>query len=597
VAAPSTTDIFEFDRFHLDRRGLFRRDGNATLAPVELGSRALDVLRVLLDRPGDLVSRDEIMAVAWPGIVVEDNNLTIQIATLRRVLDQNPANGSCIQTVPRRGYRFVGSVTRLEPARATESDTPSGNGIDGFITESEPAGAGTLSAVGYIPPLPLPRVRRRFWRAIMIAGIGVLLLVGAVAAANWHLPWLGGRHPAPRLSIVVLPFANLSGDLDQQYFADGITEDVPFDLSRIVNMFVISRNTAFTYRNKPVNTNQIGRELGVRYVLEGSVQRSDQEVRITTQLIDAESDAHLWAERFELERANLFAVQNEITGKIAYTLGLELVAAEAARPSDNPDAMDFILRGRALTLKPPSRGMFAEMISHYEHAVALDPRSVEAKSWLTTALMGRVMNGMAASPATDIKRAEGLAGEALAISPRNPHAHLAKGFVLNAQNRVEEAIPEYETALASNRNWALVIATLGWLKFMAGLLDDAIPLQEQALRLSPRDSLIGIWFQRVGMGHLLRSRIDEAIPWLEKARNANPVHPGPRAWLASAYALKGDSERAAAELAEARRLITDDRWSSIARLKAVGYFGVPKVRALYEATYFAGLRKAGMPEE
>jgi len=431
----------------------------------------------------------------------------------------------------------------------------------------------------------------------MIAGIGVLVLVGAVAAGNWHLPWLGGRHPAPRLSIVVLPFANLSGDPDQQYFADGITEDVTFDLSRIVNMFVISRNTAFTYRNKPVNTNQIGRELGVRYVLEGSVQRSDQEVRVTTQLIDAESDAHLWAERFELERANLLAVQNEITGKIAYTLGLELVAAEAARPSDNPDVMDFILRGRALTLKPPSREMFAEMIGYYEHAVALDPRSVEAKSWLTTALMGRVLNGMSDSAAADIRRAEGLAGEALAISPRNPHAHLARGFVLFAQNRVEEAIPEYETALASNRNWALVIATLGWLKFMAGLLDDAIPLQEQALRLSPRDSLIGIWYQRIGTVHLLQSRIDEAVSWLEKARNANPVHPGPHAWLASAYALKGDNESAAAELAEARRLITDNRWSSIARLKAVGYWGVPKVRALFEATYFAGLRKAGMPEE
>jgi len=335
----------------------------------------------------------------------------------------------------------------------------------------------------------------------------------------------------------------------------------------------------------------------VRYVLEGSVQRSDQEVRVTTQLIDAESDAHLWSERFELERANLFTGRNEITGKIAYTLGLELVAAEAARPSDNPDVMDFILRGRALTLKPPSREMFAEMIGYYEHAVALDPRSVEAKSWLTTALMGRVLNGMSDSAAADIRRAEGLVGEALAISPRNPHAHLARGFVLFAQNRVEEAIPEYETALASNRNWALVIATLGWLKFMAGLLNDAIPLQEQALRLSPRDSLIGVWYQRIGMMHLLQSRTDEAIPWLEKARNANPVHPGPHAWLASAYALKGDTDRPATELAEARRLITDNRWSSIARLRAAGYWGVPKVRALFEATYFAGLRKAGMREE
>ena len=436
--------------------------------------------------------------------------------------------------------------------------------------------------------------RYRLWVGALAAVFGVVILIAALGP--WRAPWPWKPHPAPRLSIVVLPFTNLGGDPEQQYFADGITEDVTFDLSRIVDMFVISRNTAFTYRNQPVSTKQIGRELGVRYVLDGTVQRSGEEVRVTAQLIDAESDRLLWAERFELERANLFALQNEITGKIAYTLGLELVAAEAARPSDNSDAMDFILRGRALTLKPPSRAMFAEMIGYYEHTVALDPRSVAAKSWLTTALMGRVLNGMADS-AADIRRAEVLAGEALAISPRNPHAHLARGFVLFAQNRVEEAIPEYETALASNRNWALVIATLGWLKFMAGLVDDAIPLQEQALSLSPRDSLIGVWYQRIGMMHLLQSRTDEAIPWLEKARNANPGHPGPHAGLACAYALKGDTDRVAAELAEARRLITDDRYSSITRLKGIGYFGVPKVRALYEATYFAGLRKAGMPEE
>jgi TolB-like protein/DNA-binding winged helix-turn-helix (wHTH) protein/Tfp pilus assembly protein PilF len=562
MEAPSAGQIFLFEDFRVDPRGLFRCGGDAP-APVEIGTRALDVLRVLLTRPGDLLSREEIMAAAWPGVVVEENNLNVQISTLRRVLNQDRGQHSCIQTVPGRGYRFVAPVTRVGPA-----DPP-------------------VSASG--------TSRRRLWGSVMAAVIGALIL--GAAAGNWRLPWRGAPRPAPRLSIVVLPFVNLSGDPDQQYFADGITEDVTFDLSRIVNMFVISRNTAFTYRNKPVNTNQIGRELGVRYVLEGSVQRSDQEVRVSAQLIDAESDAHLWAERFEFERANLFAVQSEITGKIAYTLGLELVAAEAARPSDNPDAIDFILRGRALTLKPPARAMFAEMIGHYEHAVALDPQSVEAKSWLTTALMGRVLNGMSGSAAADIQRAEGLAGEALAISPRNPHAHLARGFVLFAQNRVEEAIPEYETALASNRNWALVIATLGWLKFMAGLLDDAIPLQEQALRLSPRDSLIGVWYQRIGTVHLLQSRTDDAIPWLEKARNANPVHPGPHAWLASAYALKGDNERAAAELAEARRLITDDRWSSIARLKAAAYFGVPKVRALYEATYFAGLRRAGVPEE
>jgi tetratricopeptide (TPR) repeat protein len=175
---------------------------------------------------------------------------------------------------------------------------------------------------------------------------------------------------------------------------------------------------------------------------------------------------------------------------------------------------------------------------------------------------------------------------------------MVKGMVLRAQNRCEEAIPEFEIAIASNRNWLIAIASLGWCKFLTGSIEDVIPLHEQCIRLSPRDHLIFFWYSRIGMVHLLQSHTDEAIPWLEKARLANRVSPGPHAWLASAYALKGDAERAAAELAEARRLAPDGRFSSVARLKvALGELAAPKIRALLEATYFAGLRKAGMPEE
>ena len=158
---------------------------------------------------------------------------------------------------------------------------------------------------------------------------------------------------APRLSIVVLPFANLSNDPEQQYFADGITEDLTTDLSRIADMFVISRNTAFTYQDKRVDTKQIGRELGVRYVLEGSVRRSGNQIRVNAQLIDAETDAHLWAERFDGDTGDLFALQNEITSRIAVALNLELLSAEAARPTERPDVLEYILRGRAAWNKPP----------------------------------------------------------------------------------------------------------------------------------------------------------------------------------------------------------------------------------------------------
>jgi adenylate cyclase len=522
--ALAAADISLFEGFRLDRRSgvLFRRDQQGVFTPITIGRRALDILGVLVERPGDLVTRAEIIDAVWPGTAVEDSNLNVQVAALRRILDDGRAEGSCIQTVPGRGYRFVAPVTRVKPA----------------------------------------------------APAHVLV--------------------APRLSIVVLPFTNLSDDRDQQYFADGITEDLTTDLSRLANMFVISCNTAFTYRNKPIDTKQIGRELGVRYVLEGSVQRSGTQVRVTAQLIDADTAAHLWAERFDRDTADLFALQDEITSRIAVALNLELVDAEAARPAEHPDALDCILRGRHGT--PPTRENYAEAISWFERALALDPRSVEAQSLLAYQLAGRVLDNMTDSAAADIARAKTLAEQALAASPRSPLAHFAKGNVLRAQNLFQEAIPEYETVLSLNRNWVTAIAALGWCKFLAGSIEEAIPAQEQAIRLSPHDHNIGNWYSRTGLIHLLQSRTDEAILWLERARGANPLHPVSHAHLASAYALRGETERAAAELAEARRL-SDGRFSSIACLKAAQYFGVPKVRALYEATYFAGLRQAGMPEE
>jgi TolB-like protein/class 3 adenylate cyclase/Flp pilus assembly protein TadD len=402
---------------------------------------------------------------------------------------------------------------------------------------------------------------------------------------------------APRLSSVVLPFANLSNDPDQQYFADGITEDLTTDLSRITGMFVISRNTAFTYKDKPVNAKQIGRELGVRYVLEGSVQRSGKQVRVTAQLIDAETDAHLWAERFDRDTGDLFALQNDITSRLANALGVELIAAEAARPTERPDALDYILRGRAGGLKPNSRDNYLARIALFEHALALDPQSVEAKIYLAGVLSGRVLDGLTDSVAADIAQAEGLVGQALAASPDSPLAHLVKGNVLRAQRRCEEAIPEYETALALNRNLAGALNGLGWCKLYAGSLDEVIPIVEQATRLSPRDPGIGRWYLLIGTAHLLQSRTYEAIVWLEKARTAMPAVPGHHSLLASAYALRGETERAAAELAEARRLRGEGSFSSIAKMKATGYFEVPKTRAMFETTYFVGLRKAGMPEE
>jgi adenylate cyclase len=405
---------------------------------------------------------------------------------------------------------------------------------------------------------------------------------------------------APRLSIVVLPFANLSNDPEQQYFVDGITEDLTTDLSRIAGILVISRNTAFTYQGKRVDTKQVGRELCVRYVLEGSARRSGNQVRVNAQLIDAQTDAHLWAERFDGDTSDLFALQDEVTSRIAIALNLELPAAEAARSAEHPDALDYFLRARAIRAKPHSRENFAEAIDLYERSLALDRQSVAAQSHLANALTARVLDNMSDTAAADLARAEKLAGEAMAASPRSPLAHYAKAQVLRAKGQYDDAIPEYETVLALNRNWVTVYVHIGQCKMFTGSIGEVIPLVEKAVRLSPRDPEIGLFYYRLGQVHLLQSRTEEAIAWFQKARNGTPAHPVFRGGLAAAYARKGEIERAAAELAEARRLSADDRYSSIARLKAAmapGSWAVPQVRELFETTYFAGLRLAGMPEE
>src|SRR6516225_3486159 len=242
--APS--EIFLFEDFRLDRRGgLFRLDGGGAFVPVAIGSRALDILSVLIERAGEVVSKDEMVTAVWPGTVVEDSNLTVQISALRRVLDRGRSNGSCIQTVSGRGYRFAARVTRCG---TDPPPTVGGNGED--------RGAGAP------PGSNLPTAASTRWRAWReIAVLCVLLAVaGSLAAWIWDHRWSDSAGRRPHFSMVVLPFANLGGDLDQEHFVDAITSDLTTELSRIGHGFVISRNTAFTYQGKRIDTKQIGRE-------------------------------------------------------------------------------------------------------------------------------------------------------------------------------------------------------------------------------------------------------------------------------------------------------------------------------------------------
>jgi adenylate cyclase len=408
---------------------------------------------------------------------------------------------------------------------------------------------------------------------------------------------------APHLSIVVLPLSNLSSDPEQQYFADGITEDLTSDLSRIAGMFVISRNTAFTYQGKRVDTKQVGRELGVRYVLEGSVQRSGNHVRVNAQLIDAVTDAHLWAERLDRDMGDLFRLQNEITGQIARGLQFELTIADAGRLTEHPDVLDYLLRGRAAWWKSTYGTNYAEALDLFERALALDPRAVEAQIWLALMLINRVLDSTNGyfhydAPDVDLQRADELVAQALAVSPNSAWAHYVNGQVLRAHSQYEDAAIEYETAIAFDRNLANAYAWFGRCKLLIASVDEVIPPTEYAIRLSPRDRNLPPWYGQIGAVHLLKAHTDEAVRWFEKARSAHAGLHYIHASLAAGYALKGETGRATVALSEARRL--SDRYSSIARLKATpgtGWLQAPKLRALAETTLFAGLRLAGMPEE
>ncbi len=441
--------------------------------------------------------------------------------------------------------------------------------------------------------------RRRNLRLLFGVVAGLVLAVIAAGAAWWLRPgplayWDQQVYSAPRLSMVVLPFANLSNDPQQEYFADAISEDLITDLSRIEGSAVIARNTAFTYKGKEVDARRIGHELDVRYVVEGSVQRSGKEVRINAQLVDAASGTQLWAERFDRDFGDLFELENNITARIARALQSQLAIAESRRPTDHPDALDFILRGRAVLTRAITKERTKQAAALFEKALVFDPQSADAAAWLAATLAFGVTDELSDSPGADLQRAEKLAAQALAELPNNALAHYVKGQVLFAQSRCAEAIPEYETAISLDRSRAPAYARLGWCKFLTGEVDEAIPYFEDAIHLGPHEPNIAPWYGRMGVIHLLQSHTNEAIASLEKANSENSGLAFVHAYLAAAYALKGEIERARAELAEAQGL--SKMYSSLASVKKSTWYDDPKIRALAEANYFPALRRAGLPE-
>jgi TolB-like protein/class 3 adenylate cyclase/Tfp pilus assembly protein PilF len=466
-------------------------------------------------------------------------------------------------------------------------------------------------------PAEPARARRFVTRQHAFIAAALIAVLGIASAVWWALPQRGvpaAAVPAPspqsppgsasvaipRLSFVVLPFENLSRDPDQEYFADGITDDLTTDLSRISGSFVIARNTAFTYKGKAVDVKQIGRELGVHYVIEGSVRRAGNQVQVNAQLIDAETGAHLWADRFNTDRQDLAKAQTEITGRLARSLNVEFVRDVSRRISQerglNPDAGDLVMRGWALWNQPRSEANLQDAQRAFEQALSLDPRSIEARIGLATVLTEFISIGWSNSVKADEARAEQLLFEALGQDPNSSMAHYAMGQVRRNENRLPEALTEFEAAVALDHNnaWAqlLVGGTLRWL----GRPQEGIPYIESTIRLNPHDPNIGVFYWPLAHCHLLLGHVDQVIDLFRKSIVANPQQWYAHLSLAGALGLRGDLDEARAELAESLRLKPDMN-SLAAQIAAFPFFKDPDYWALAEKTVNVGLRRAGFPDE
>jgi TolB-like protein len=354
---------------------------------------------------------------------------------------------------------------------------------------------------------------------------------------------------APRLSMVVLPFINLGGDPEQEYFVDGVTESLTTDLSRVSGAFVIARNTAFTFKGKPVDAKRLGRELNVRYVLEGSVQRGGNRFRVNVQLVDAETGNHLWAERFDKPVADLLDLQDEIVSRLANTLDAELIAVEARRAerSLHPDAMDLVFQGKAWANKGITPEYMALARGFFERALVLDPSNVEAL--LGMALVETSLVHLIDNRAARLAQAEAILIKALSAAPQHALGHMLLGVVQMYSNRAAQGIAECQRALALDRNLASAHGFIGAAKFFLGRPAETATHINEALRLSPRDTNAFRWMQFAGNAYLHLGDNEAAVAWLRRGIEANRNYALMHFQLAGALALCGslDEARAAAQ--------------------------------------------------
>jgi TolB-like protein/Tfp pilus assembly protein PilF len=531
---------YVFDDFALDteRRELRRGADLIAIAP-----RVFDLIDFLLRNRARVVSKDDLIEAVWNGRVVSDAALTTRLNAARRALGDDGSEQRLVKTLPRRGFRFVAEVREVSLGE-------NGEGPEDVRNLTRPARPQVAEKVSIVSP----------------------------------------RH----LSIVVLPLINLSGGTDYDYFVDGVTESLTTDLSRIAGSFVIGRSTAFSFRDKPVDVRKLGLELNVRYVLEGSVQRGKDRVRINVRLVEVQTANQVWAERFDQPIVDLFDMQDAIVSRLANTLDTQLVEAEARRAerSLQHDAMDLYFQGRSYLNKGITPDFIAQAQRYFERVLAIDPGHVDAAVSMAQA---RIATGASFFTETRENHLEAAEKELIGVlgkEPRHARAHLLLGTVLNLTDRATQGIAECETALALDRNLADAHAMIGSAKHYIGRNSETEAHVNDALRLSPRDTFAFRWFSFCGFAKLHLAADEEAVAWCNRSIEANRNYPLSHFMLAAALALLGRQNQASLAVQAGLKLAPT---FTIRRFRLNPASNNPIFLQNRQRIY-EGMRSAGVPE-
>jgi TolB-like protein len=480
-----TTAQLAFGPFVLDvGRGALLREGQ----PVALGHKGLLLLQTLLQAPGQIQSKAALMEAAWGQAIVEESNLSVQIAALRKLLGPQADGSAWIITVPRGGYRFAGDVRAL----------------------GETAG-----------------------------------------------PFTSAADAPERPSIIVLPFANVSGASDQDYLADAITEDIITTLTRFRWFRVIGRNTSFVYKGRPVASKEIAHELGVRYVLDGSVRRAGQQLRISAQLVDAASEIQIWGERYEMAIQDAFAVQDAIAERLAAAIEPELLLTNALpaspRQSGNVTAWDLVRQG-TWHFHHVTRDTHLKARAQFREASRLDPELAEAWLWLGRVSAGLVAYRWTESPERDIREGLEAALKAIQLDRRSPYSHYALAICSAYANAPEQAILAAEAAIEISNSFALGHLVLGMGQLFRGCPDEAIAALERGLALNPHDPQNFVWYNLLALAHLFAGHAETALAAATKGRKVRPAWRPIQQTIACCHAALGDLRAARSAVAQMTEL-------------------------------------------